>query len=150
MSAPRAAAWAAGAAAWALAAWLLLPTAVPDGLDLPAVAVDEVFGRETVAAAHEYRRVPLVLWPLSQAVLLGALWLYARRGARLARESAGGPVATGILLGMLGPLGLVMGAPVTLLLGSAPVTVGRAVTGLLRTRPVHVVSHPVTAAALPA
>jgi STE24 endopeptidase len=102
VSAPRAAAWAAGAAAWALAAWLLLPTAVPDGLDLPAVAVDEVFGRETVAAAHEYRRVPLVLWPLSQAVLLGALWLYARRGARLARESAGGPVATGILLGMLG------------------------------------------------
>ena len=34
------------------------------------------------------------------------LWLYARRGAGLARESSAGPIGTGMLLGMLG-LGIV-------------------------------------------
>jgi putative membrane protein len=63
-------------------------------------------------------------------------------------DEARGHMVQHLLLGMLGPLGLVMGAPITLLLGSAPAAVGRAVAGLLRTRPVHVVSHPVTAAAL--
>jgi Zn-dependent protease with chaperone function len=102
LSALRAAAWAAGIAAWALAAWLLLPSVVPDGLDLPAVDVDGVFGRQVVDDAEDFERLFLVLWPLSQAALLGTLWLYARRGARYARESAGGPIATGMLLAMLG------------------------------------------------
>jgi putative membrane protein len=53
-----------------------------------------------------------------------------------------------LLLGMLGPLGLVMGAPVTLLLGATPTPVGRAVAGVLRSRPLHVLGHPVTAALL--
>jgi putative membrane protein len=53
-----------------------------------------------------------------------------------------------LLLGMLGPLGLVTGAPVTLLLGASPRSAGRAVTRVLRSRVFHVVGHPVTAAAL--
>ena len=102
MSALRAAAWAAGIAAWALAAWLLLPSVVPDGLRLPSVDVDGVFGRQVVQDAEDFERLFLVLWPLSQAALLATLWLYARRGARFTRESAGGPIATGMLLAMLG------------------------------------------------
>jgi STE24 endopeptidase len=102
VSAARAAAWAAGIAAWALAAWLLLPSAVPDGLDLPPLEVDAVFGGGVVDDAEDFERLFLVLWPLSQAALLGTLWLYARRGVRFARESAGGPIATGMLLAMLG------------------------------------------------
>src|SRR4029453_19659812 len=39
---------------------------------------------------------------LSVAVLVVVLVLYARRGARLTRESAAGRVGTGMLLGMLG------------------------------------------------
>lgn len=88
--------------AWAAAAWLLLPSDVPDGLSLPAVDVEAVFGAGVVERAEDYERLYLFLWPLSQAALLGTLWLYARHGARFARESAGGPIATGILLGMLG------------------------------------------------
>ncbi|MBO3094867.1 cytochrome c oxidase assembly protein [Cellulomonas dongxiuzhuiae] len=53
-----------------------------------------------------------------------------------------------LLLGMLGPLALVLAAPLTLLLGVAPPAARRAVGRVLRARPVHVVAHPVTAAVL--
>ncbi|HEY7731274.1 MAG TPA: M48 family metalloprotease [Gaiellaceae bacterium] len=90
------------AAAWVVVAWLLLPSVVPDGLQLPPVDVDAVFGAEVVDRAEDYERLYLVLWPLSVVALLATLWLYAKRGAAFARESAGGPIATGMLLGMLG------------------------------------------------
>ncbi|MBB6346828.1 cytochrome c oxidase assembly protein [Nonomuraea muscovyensis] len=51
-----------------------------------------------------------------------------------------------LLLGMFAPLGLIMAAPVTLLLRVAPRRLGRRLTRLLRTRVVHVLTHPVTAA----
>src|SRR5690606_10286450 len=50
-----------------------------------------------------------------------------------------------LLLGMFAPLALVMGAPVTLLLRSVPARHGRFIAGLLRTRPIMVVTHPGTA-----
>lgn len=51
-----------------------------------------------------------------------------------------------LLLGMYAPLALVLAAPVTLLLGSSPRSLQRVLTRVLRSRVVHVVSHPVTAA----
>lgn len=39
---------------------------------------------------------------LAQIALLVTLWIYAKRGAVLARESSAGPIGTGMLLGMLG------------------------------------------------
>jgi putative membrane protein len=59
-------------------------------------------------------------------------------------------MAQHLLLGMYAPLFLVLGAPVTLLLRTAPRSVGRRVGRLLRTRVVQVVSHPVTALVLSA
>ncbi|MGN9909900.1 cytochrome c oxidase assembly protein [Phytohabitans sp. LJ34] len=53
-----------------------------------------------------------------------------------------------LLLGMLAPLGLVLGAPVTLLLRAGPSPVRRALVRMLRTTPVRVLAHPVTAAVL--
>jgi putative membrane protein len=50
-----------------------------------------------------------------------------------------------LLIGMLAPLGLAMGAPVTLLLRSLPTRHGRLVGRVLRSRPAHVLGHPVTA-----
>lgn len=50
-----------------------------------------------------------------------------------------------LLLGMYVPLALVLGAPLTLLLGSLPRRTQLRLTRMLRSRPVHVVSHPVTA-----
>ncbi|WP_328849295.1 cytochrome c oxidase assembly protein [Micromonospora zamorensis] len=59
-----------------------------------------------------------------------------------------GHMAQHLLLGMLAPLGLVLGAPVTLLLRVAPPPVRRVVGRLLRARPLHLIAHPVTAALL--
>ncbi|MBA4609614.1 cytochrome c oxidase assembly protein [Aeromicrobium sp. Marseille-Q0843] len=53
-----------------------------------------------------------------------------------------------LLLGMLAPIGLVLGAPVTLLLTVLAPPAARRVTALLRTRAFHVLSHPVTTALL--
>lgn len=53
-----------------------------------------------------------------------------------------------LLLGALGPLALVLGAPVTLLLSALPVPVRRPVRTVLRSRALHAVSHVGTAAAL--
>ncbi len=85
---------------------LLLHTAVP--ADLPAVELDTatVFGEALVRRAERVDRFFLVVWLLSQVALVTTLWIYARRGARFANESAAGPIGTGMLLGMLG-LGIV-------------------------------------------
>ena len=49
-----------------------------------------------------------------------------------------------LLIGMLAPLGLVLGAPLTLLLRTVDARTGRRVVRLLRSRPARVLSHPVT------
>ncbi len=51
-------------------------------------------------------RLLRVSWALQQVVLIATLWVYARRGPGFSRESAAGPIGTGMLLGMLG-LGIV-------------------------------------------
>jgi putative membrane protein len=57
-------------------------------------------------------------------------------------------MARHLLLGMVAPLGLVLAAPVTLLLRAGDRTTRRLVGRVLRSRPVHVLGHPVTAAVL--
>jgi STE24 endopeptidase len=89
-------------AALAVGAVLLYRTAVPHDLQLPEVDAKEVFGEELVEDAERYERFLYVLWVLATLALLGALLVYAHRGAAYARESAAGPIGTGILLGMLG------------------------------------------------
>jgi Zn-dependent protease with chaperone function len=79
---------------------------VPSGLHLPSVDVDSVFGKAVVDEAVRVERFFLVTWVLEQIALFATLWVYARRGPRFARESAAGPIGTGMLLGMLG-LGIV-------------------------------------------
>jgi STE24 endopeptidase len=87
---------------WLVAAYLLSDTVVPDDLSLPSIDVQATFGRELVHDAEAYERIPLLLWVLTQITLVVTFWVYARRGAVLTRESAAGPIGTGMLLGMLG------------------------------------------------
>jgi STE24 endopeptidase len=75
---------------------------VPDDLALPAVDVDATFGAELVAKAERYERFFYVDWALAQIALFATLLVYARKGAAFTRESAAGPIGTGMLLGMLG------------------------------------------------
>lgn len=90
------------AVAWLVLASLLVRSAVPGDLELPAIDVDGTFGAAFVDEAERYERLLLALWVGSQVVLFAVLVLYARRGAVFARESAAGPIGTGMLLGMLG------------------------------------------------
>jgi STE24 endopeptidase len=94
------------AVSWVAVAVLLSRTTVPDDLALPSVDVEGVFGAALVERGERYERFLYANWALAQIALLATLVVYARRGARLARESAAGPVGTGMLLGMLG-LGIV-------------------------------------------
>jgi STE24 endopeptidase len=81
---------------------LLLPTAVPDDLARTPVDVDRVFGAGVVTRAAHYERFLYGDWLLAQITLLAVLVIYARRGVAYIRESAAGPIGTGMLLGMLG------------------------------------------------
>jgi STE24 endopeptidase len=89
-------------AALAVSAILLHPTTVPDDLSLAELDAAQSFGADLVAKAERYERFLYVDWVLAQIALLWTLWLYARRGAAFTRESAAGPIGTGMLLGMLG------------------------------------------------
>ena len=90
------------AVAWVVAAWALWPTSVPDDLDLPPVDTRGVFGSEVLREAQRFET--FVRWNslASIVVVLLVLAAYARWGDRFARESAAGPIGTGMLLGMLG------------------------------------------------
>ncbi len=81
---------------------LLWPTAVPNDLVLGDIDESAVFGAELVERAERFERFLYVLWVLSQIALLATLWVYARKGAAFTKESAAGPIGTGMLLGMLG------------------------------------------------
>jgi cytochrome c oxidase assembly factor CtaG len=57
-------------------------------------------------------------------------------------------MAQHLLLGMFAPLGLMLAAPGRLLLASSSQPVRRSVARILRSRPLHLVGHPVSAATL--
>ncbi|WP_411977182.1 cytochrome c oxidase assembly protein [Streptomyces decoyicus] len=59
-----------------------------------------------------------------------------------------GHMAQHMLIGMYAPLGLVLAAPVTLLLRTLPAARARQVTALLRSRPARLLAHPALALAL--
>jgi putative membrane protein len=56
-----------------------------------------------------------------------------------------GHMAQHLLIAMLAPIGLVLGAPVTLMLRSLPLRQARAVGRLLRSRPAHLLGNPIAA-----
>jgi STE24 endopeptidase len=89
-------------AGWAVAAVLLLRTAVPGSLHLPHVDAGATFGAAQVARSDRYERFTRWDWVLSQIALLAVLRVYARKGVAFVKASAAGRIGTGMLLGMLG------------------------------------------------
>ncbi|WP_078853153.1 cytochrome c oxidase assembly protein [Streptomyces sp. NRRL S-1824] len=83
---------------------------------------------------------------LTGCVLLGVALLPPM--STFAHGDFRGHMAQHLLIGMYAPLCLVLGAPVTLLLRTLPAAQARHLTGLLRSRPVHIVGHPVSALVL--
>lgn len=92
-------------------------------------------------------------WPIHRPILwfLGLACLGASLigpVATVAHASFTGHMLGHLLLGMLAPLLMVLAAPITLLLRTLPVTGARRVSRVLRSGPVRVIGHPVTAAIL--
>ncbi|MFS0723096.1 cytochrome c oxidase assembly protein [Paenibacillus sp. 1P07SE] len=104
-----------------------------------------------VAAALSARRYSswprhrMICWLLgvgaAAAAVIGPL-------AAAAHHSFEAHMATHLLLGMMAPLLLVLSAPLTLALRTLPVAHARRLSAVLRSAPLQLVIHPVTAAAL--
>lgn len=65
-----------------------------------------------------------------------------------AHHSLSGHMYQHLLIGMLAPIGLVMGAPITLALSTLPADAARFLSAILRSKIFHLLSHPVTALVL--
>jgi STE24 endopeptidase len=90
------------AALWALAAHALWHSTIPPGLSLGHVSPKGLFSASFLRRSASYERLLDIDQLLGQLTLVVVLLVYARRGHRLMRESAAGPIGTGMLLGMLG------------------------------------------------
>lgn len=93
---------AALAAVWAVSAWLLWRSKVPGSLHLPHLDDRRFFSAAQLHTTESFSRVDGLLWVSGLIVQVLVLAVYAERGHRLMRESAAGPIGTGMLLGMLG------------------------------------------------
>jgi len=85
------------------------------------------------------------------ASFLGGLALVAAAlSPAMAAVAAGarGHMVQHLLLGMYAPIALVLGAPLTLLLAASPVEFRRPIAAILRSRPLHLLSHVAAAAVL--
>jgi putative membrane protein len=107
-----------------------------------------IYVNAAVAPGQKYRN-----WPLYRIFLwiFGILSIGAALIGPLAERAHTGFTAhmlSHLLIGMLAPLLIVLSAPMTLLLRSLPVGAARKVAGILKSKPVYVVGHPVTAALL--
>lgn len=87
---------------WAVAARFLWRTTVPDDLSLAHLDVRRYLTDAELDRADRYELFHRVNWVLSTVALLAVLAFYAVRGVRYMRESAAGPIGTGMLLAMLG------------------------------------------------
>jgi STE24 endopeptidase len=89
------------AAVWALAAWALWRSSVP-AYHLPRLDPRDVFPPHALQRARHFSGVERLFWLANMLAQLVVLGIFARYGVRFARESAAGPIGTGMLLGMLG------------------------------------------------
>lgn len=91
-----------GAALWLWAADALWTATISVPGDLPELKPERFFSEAYLERSAGYERFLAIDGVLAVVTLLGVLAIYAKRGHRLMRESAAGPVGTGMMLGMLG------------------------------------------------
>jgi putative membrane protein len=116
---------------------------------LPAALLAVLIGTYLALAARRRRTMArswspwrTASWVTGSVLLATAIspWV-----ADLAHTDARGHMAQHLLLGMYAPLGLVLAAPVTLLLGASSPAARRRIATFLGSGPVRVLSHPLTA-----
>jgi STE24 endopeptidase len=89
------------AAAWAAAAWLLWRSSLPV-YHLPHLDEHALFPAAALRRARHFSEAERLFWVGKTVTQLVVLGVYARYGVRWMRESAAGPIGTGMLLGMIG------------------------------------------------
>jgi STE24 endopeptidase len=89
------------AALWAVAAWLLWRSSLP-AYHLPHLDEHTLFPPHALHLAQHYSGVERLFWLGQTVTQLVVLGLFAGYGVRWTRESAAGPIGTGMLLGMIG------------------------------------------------
>ncbi len=87
---------------WATASYFLWQSKVPASLSLPNLDARDFFTAHAISRADHFERLLEIGWVLNEVLLVGVFVIYAIYGARFTRESAAGPIGTGILLAMLG------------------------------------------------
>jgi STE24 endopeptidase len=90
------------AAIWTVSGYLLWQSKEPSSLHLPHVNVSAIFPASELHRADHYDRVAALIALAGILIELAVFVIYALWGPRFMRESAAGPVGTGMLLGMLG------------------------------------------------
>jgi STE24 endopeptidase len=90
------------AVAWLVAAWLLWSSSEVPSLHLPHVDVGALAPPGELHAADSYDHGAALIALLGIVIELAVFIVYAWLGPGFTRESAAGPVGTGLLLGMLG------------------------------------------------
>ena len=101
MTRSRAALGLAFAAVWVVAAWLLWRSSLP-AYHLPHLDEGTLFPPHVLHRAQHYSGVERLFWLGKTITQLMVLGVFVRYGVRWMRESAAGPVGTGMLLGMIG------------------------------------------------
>jgi STE24 endopeptidase len=84
-----------------VAAWLLWRSSLP-AYHLPHLNEDALFPPHVLHRAQRFSSGERLLWLGQTITQLLVLGLFARYGVRWMRESAAGPIGTGMLLGMIG------------------------------------------------
>ena len=88
---------------WAAAAFFLWDsTRVPDGLRIGGLHARDYFGAGLLRKGDHYETFLRADYLLATAATIVVFLIYARFGKRFMRESAAGPIGTGMLLAMLG------------------------------------------------
>jgi STE24 endopeptidase len=88
-------------AVWAVAVWLLWRSSLP-AYHLPHLDEHALFAPYVLHRAQHYSGVERLFWLGQTVTQLVVLGFFARYGVRWTRESAAGPIGTGMLLGMIG------------------------------------------------
>ena len=125
-----------------------LSSGIQYAMAAPFVLAVVLYAAAVVYSNRQYRK-----WPVYRTAswLAGNLCAAAAVFGPLAEKAHGHFVyhmAGHLLLGMLAPLLMVLAAPGTILLRTLNTDRARRVTGILKSRPFFILSHPVTAAVL--
>src|SRR5260221_6029774 len=90
------------AGAWSVAGYFLWDSRVPDSLSLPHLDPNSLFSSHILHRAADFENFLELSWIGEQVALVAVFVAYARWGTRFMKESAAGPIGTGIFLAMMG------------------------------------------------